>query len=77
MAGATAGQLHRLLVGLLLLLTMHVAAAATATQWTVFIYLLADNDLEQYGLLDMEVCVRAQHGRQCASWRCTYQKNLN
>lgn len=38
----------------LLVALVHTAAAAPA-KWTFFVYMLADNDLEQYGLLDMEV----------------------
>jgi len=39
-------------------LLLHAAlapAAAAATKWVVFVYMLADNDLEQFGLMDMEV----------------------
>ncbi len=46
---------------LLLLLTSAAAVAAAAAgtaapnRWTVLVYMLADNDLEQYALLDLEV----------------------
>jgi len=40
---------------LLLLFISSTAAAGILAKWTFFIYMLADNDLEQYGLLDMEV----------------------
>jgi hypothetical protein len=43
-----------LLCGLLLHAALAPAAAA-ATKWVIFIYMLADNDLEQFGLMDMEV----------------------
>jgi hypothetical protein len=43
-----------LLYGLLLHAALAPAAAA-ATKWVVFVYMLADNDLEQFGLMDMEV----------------------
>jgi hypothetical protein len=43
-----------LLCGLLLHAAL-VPAAAADTKWVIFIYMLADNDLEQFGLMDMEV----------------------
>lgn len=30
-------------------------AAAAPAKWTVFVYMLADNNLEPFGLLDLEV----------------------
>jgi hypothetical protein len=30
-------------------------AAAGPTKWTILVYMLADNNLEQYGLFDLEV----------------------
>jgi hypothetical protein len=40
-----------------LLLHAALAPAAAATKWVIFIYMLADNDLEQFGLMDMEVSI--------------------
>jgi hypothetical protein len=49
-----------LLCGLLLLHAALAPAAAqqvAPTKWVIFIYMLADNDLEQFGLMDMEVSI--------------------
>lgn len=43
-----------LLAGLLLLAGQQIAAAAPA-KWTFFIYMLADNNLEPFALMDLEV----------------------
>lgn len=48
------------------------ACAVASNKWTVFIYMLADNDLEQYALLDMEVCSTGgydnRHCQQLLKW---------
>lgn len=58
-----------LLCGLLLHAALAPAAAA-ATKWVVFVYMLADNDLEQFGLMDMEVSEDNPSQRpQCCNWQ--------
>jgi hypothetical protein len=44
-----------LVLSLLLLVLGLSRAAAGPTKWTILIYMLADNNLEPYGLLDLEV----------------------
>jgi uncharacterized membrane protein len=46
--------LRLLLAGLLLLAGQQMAAAAPA-KWTIFVYMLADNNLEPFALMDLEV----------------------
>lgn len=46
-----------LVVSLLMLLALSSVKYATAgpTKWTILVYMLADNNLEQFGLFDLEV----------------------
>jgi hypothetical protein len=52
-----------------LLLHAALAPAAAATKWVFFVYMLADNDLEQFGLMDMEVSRCNKKARRYRSWQ--------
>lgn len=45
----------RLLLVVLLLLAGQQMAAAAPAKWTIFVYMLADNNLEPFALMDLEV----------------------